>query len=75
MVDVLDDGIEYELVQSRRLSPDNGGYEGVTKQGNKFNAKIAIEKGKPQTMLPGGGCATAKEARCSPDRQVQGQPV
>ena len=59
---VEDGGTVYELPRSKKPSDRNGGYEGVVKQSNLFHAKATLKKGDPQTMLPGPGCATAKEA-------------
>ena len=59
---LVHDGVMYELQLSTAPSEKNGGYVGVVKQGNHFHAKITIFKGDGQTMLPGNGCCTAKEA-------------
>jgi len=83
-----DSGTVYELKRSKKPSANNGGYEGVVKQGMLFNAKPTLKTGGGQTMLPGGGCRTAKEAavriakykldpypieKVNPDRAERGQ--
>ena len=52
----------HELALSDKPSDNNGGYMGVVRQGKLFHAKITFSRGDGQTMLPGPGCGTAKEA-------------
>ena len=52
----------WQLQLSEQPSVNNGGYVGVIKQRNIFLAKITIFRGEGQVVLPGAGCATAKEA-------------
>ena len=59
---VEDDGTWYELPKSKKPSESNGGYEGVVKPGRLFHAKTTLARGGGQTMLPGAGFATAREA-------------
>lgn len=62
-VELLEDGgITYELTRSRKPSANNGGYEGVVKQGNLFHAKLTLARGGGQTVLPGDGLNTPQEA-------------
>ena len=71
---VLDDGITYELKLAANPTPNNGGYMGVVQQGNLYYAKITLEKGAGQMVIPGGGCSIPREA-ASTDCQVLGQPI
>ena len=59
---VLDNGITYELKLAAKMTTNNGGYMGVVLQGNLYYPKITLEKGVGQTVIPGGGCSTPREA-------------
>ena len=45
-----------------KITTNNGGYMGVVLQGNLYYPKITLEQGVGQTVIPGGGCSTPREA-------------